>query len=253
MNQSNSTELDNMLNEIFLDIPPVNKPLRSLTDAADAVSDASCHEVSKVTSTKKFDPNFKAQALKLEEEIRSVSEQAIERLLASKGYGKGVDCKFKIHSSHRVSIKSSVDTGKAFTAIIHTILSREGALGKQAFIRAKVKQMWPNASVTKNWNQPLPIWAISNAKTRVMGLGAPFDSIKIKRGATLNDLHAASKAAVEKSQCKTISFRPEVLLSDAHLIVNGVPFAISQNKSGGKEYAYVRASTLKLQEALEKK
>lgn len=253
MNQSNSAELGNVLNEIFLDIPHVIEPHRALNDADDAVSVASRHECSQSTPSKKFDPNFKAHALKLEEEIRSASGQAIERLLASKGYGKGVDCKFRIHSSHRVSIKSSVDSGKAFTAIIQTILSREGALGSQAFIRAKVKLMCPNASVTKNWNQPLPAWAIRNFKTRAIGLGAPFDSIKLKRGATLNDLHAASKAAVQKSQCKTRSFRPEVLLSDTHLIVNGVPFAISQNKSGGKEYAYVRASTLKLQDALEKR
>lgn len=74
-----------------------------------------------------------------------------------------------------------------------------------------------------------------------------------KKRATLNDLHAASKTAVEKFQGKAQKFEPEVLLSDTQLIINGVPFAISRNKSGGKEYSCVRVNTTKLQEALAKR
>lgn len=250
MNQSNSAELGNLLNEIFLDIPYVTEPHRALDDAVDAVRVASSFECAHVLPKRKFDPHLKAHALELQEKIRLASEQAIDRVLAQNGYGKGVSCRFKVHSSHRVSIKSNADTCKSFTAIINMILSREGALAAQGFIRSKVQQMYPNASVTKNWNQPLLPWAIRNVNTRVVGFGAPFDSIKLKRGATLNDLHAASKTAVEKSQGVATTFKPEVLLSGTHLIVNGVPFAISKNKSGGKEYSCVRVSTSKLQEAL---
>ncbi len=253
MNQSNSAELDNPLNEIFLDIPNVTEPHRALNNAADAVRIARNFECSQVTPSRKFDPDLKVHALELQEKIRSASGQAIDQVLAQNGYGKGVSCRFRVHSSHRVSIKSTVDSGKSFTAIIHMILTREGALAAQGLIRSKVQQMYPNASVTKNWNQPLPPWAIRNVNTRVIGLGAPFDSIKVKRGATLNDLHAASKTAVEKSQGVATTFKPEVLLSDTHLIVNGVPFAISKNKSGGKEYSCVRVNTSKLQEALVKR
>jgi hypothetical protein len=44
-----------------------------------------------------------------------------------------------------------------------------------------------------------------------------------------------------------------MLTTAAHLSIDGVPFAISQKKSGGKEYAYGCVSTLKLHDALKKK
>ena len=230
MNQSNSAELDSLLNEIFLDSPHVTEPHRALSDAVDAVRVASSFACSQAMPSKKFDTDLKVYALELQEKIRSASEEAIDRVLAQNGYGKGVSCRFRVHSSHRVSIKSSVDSGKSYTAIINMILTREGALASQVFIRTKVQQMYPNASVTKNWNQPLPIWAIRNVKTRLIGLGAPFDCIKLKRGATLNDLHAASKTAVEKSQGVATTFKPEVLLK-THLFpsivikASGTPIA----------------------------
>ena len=250
MNQSNSAGLCNFPDDLCLDIQDVSDTHRALNGAVDGVSVPAIFKGSTSKKNTNFDPKWKEAAMDLQAKLDEACDQLTKQWLVQNGYGNGRDCRLRVHSEHRVSVKPTVGSGNAFNAIIHTILSREGALGTQTFIRAKAKEMYPNASVTKNWNQALQPWAIRNVMARVAGLGAPFDSIKLKRGATLNDLHAASKTAVEKFKGGAQSFTSKILLSDTHLIVNGVPFVVSKNKSGGKEYQCFRISKLKLEDAL---
>ncbi len=249
MNQSNSLELD----DIFIDVPVPADYRQDLSESLHGADVQHTFECSGLNKPRGFQPNLRERAKALEVQLSEACEKAAKNIFIQNGYRKGVECQFRFHRSYRVSIKPAAGSGNAFNAIIQTIFTREGALQTQAFVRSKAQEMCPTASITKNWNQPLQPWAIKKVMTRVLGLGAPFDKIKIKKGATLNDLHAASKTAVEKFKGGAQSFTPTVLMSDTHLIVNGVPFSISTNKSGGKEYPSVRVSTLKLLQALQKR
>lgn len=253
MNQSNNAGLCNFPDDLCLDIQDVSDSHRALNEPDDGVSVPAIFEGAKPKKNTNFDAKWKEAALDLQAKLSEACDQLTKQWLVRNGYGNGRDCRLRIRSEHRVSVKPTAGSGNAFNAIIQTILTREGALQTQAFVRSRAQEMCPTVPVTKNWNQPLPSWAINKVMTKVAGFGSPFDTIKLKKGATLNDLHAASKIAVQKFQGRAKTFTPEVLLSDTHLIVNGVPFAISRNKSGGKEYSCVRVSTSKLQEALAKR
>jgi len=251
INQSNNFEFNDFLNDPSIDVTDVSH-LRQDRDVSISETSGSCLiERLEPKKNSTFQPDLRAKAKALQDQLRDACEQAAKNVFTQNGYGKGVDCRFRFHRSYRVSIKPAAGSGNAFNAIIQTILSREGASQTQAFVRSKAQEMCPTASITKNWNQPLPVWAIKKVKERAAGLGAPFDTIKLNKIVTLNNLHAACKTAVEKSQGRSQTFTPVVLVSDTHFIVNGVPFPISKNKSGGKEYSCVRVSVQKLQQALE--
>lgn len=181
MNQSNSAELYDFPDDFCLDIPNVNNPHRTLDETSDVVSRTAIFKSAVSRNNTNFDPKWQVAATDLQAAIKQASDQAAKKWLVEHGYGNGHDCRLRVHSEPRVSVKPMAGSGNAFNAIIQTLLTLEGALQTQASVRSKVQAMCPTVPVTKNWNQPLPSWAINKVMARVACLGSPFDTIKLKK------------------------------------------------------------------------
>lgn len=147
-------------------------------------------------------------------------------------------------------IKAQPGGAKVYKALIEHILTPSAAVKKQGSIRSYIEQQFPSHSVTKDWTKPLPPWAIQKIKDRIQGSAAPIGTIKLPKKCTLNQLHKAAAAAVERHKTGAQTFRPIVEVTEDSVIINGAPFPIGLNKGKKATYEYARLPLPKLMEAL---
>ena len=147
-------------------------------------------------------------------------------------------------------MKAKEGKGKVYQAIIDHILTQSGAVKSQTQIRSYVADMFPSHTMPKDWTKPLPAWAVKKAKERIQNSAVPISNIQLPKAVTLSQLHTAAKAAMERHKTGAQTFKPVVQVSDTAVVINGVAFPISNNKVKGEIYKQVRASMLRLLEAL---
>jgi len=135
-------------------------------------------------------------------------------------------------------MKAKEGSSKVFRAIISHILTRSGAVKSQTEIRSYVAERFPGHSVPKDWTKPLPTWAIKKVKQSIQNSVAPISNIQLPKEVTLSRLHKAAGAAMERHKTGVQTFRPVVEVSDTSIVVNGVAFPISINKSKDGVYKY---------------
>lgn len=151
-----------------------------------------------------------------------------------------------------VRIKATPQSGNVLRALLQRILSANGAAETQVAIREYVQLQHQAHNVYKDWTKPLPTWAIIQAQKQVLGSGLPFNQLKIKSKMSLRDIHAAAKDALIRSKGGTLSYSAEISISDDSLVINGLVFKITKNRSGGKEYSIARLNVESLRMALTK-
>ena len=147
-------------------------------------------------------------------------------------------------------MKAKEGKGKVYQAIIDHILTQSGAVKSQTQIRNYVAEMFPSHTMPKDWTKPLPAWAVKKAKERIQNSAVPISNIQLPKAVTLSQLHTAAKAAMERHKTGAQTFKPVVQVSETAVVINGVAFPISNNKVKGEIYKQVRASMLRLLEAL---
>ena len=147
-------------------------------------------------------------------------------------------------------MKAKEGKGKVYQAIIDHILTQSGAVKSQTQIRSYVADMFPSHTMPKDWTKPLPAWAVKKAKERIQNSAVPISNIQPPKAVTLSQLHTAAKAAMERHKTGAQTFKPVVQVSETAVVINGVAFPISNNKVKGEIYKQVRASMLRLLEAL---
>ncbi len=147
-------------------------------------------------------------------------------------------------------MKAKEGKGKVYQAIIDHILTQSGAVKSQTQIRSHVADMFPSHTMPKDWTKPLPAWAVKKARERIQNSAAPISNIQLPKAVTLSQLHATARAAMERHKTGVLTFRPVVEVSDTSIIINGVEFAVGNNKVKGETYKYMRASMPKLLKAL---
>ena len=135
-------------------------------------------------------------------------------------------------------MKAKEGASKVFSAIIDHILTQSGAVKSQTEIRNYVAERYPSHSVPKDWKRPLPAWAIKKVKERIRNSAAPISNIHLPKEVTLSQLHKAAGVAMERHKTGVQTFRPVVEVSDTSIVVNGVAFPISINKSKDGVYKY---------------
>ena len=151
-----------------------------------------------------------------------------------------------------VRIKATPQSGNVLRALLQRILSANGAAETQVAIREYVQLQHQAHNVYKDWTKPLPAWAIIQAQKQVLGSGLPFNQVKIKSKMSLRDIHAAAKDALIRSKGGTQTYSAEISISDDSLVINGLVFKITKNRSGGKEYSIARLNVDSLRMALVK-
>ena len=147
-------------------------------------------------------------------------------------------------------MKAKEGKGKVYQAIIDHILTQSGAVKSQTQIRSYVADMFPSHTMPKDWTKPLLAWAVKKARERIQNSAAPISNIQLPKAVTLSQLHTAAKAAMERHKTGAQTFKPVVQVSETAVVINGVAFPISNNKVKGETYKQVRASMLRLLEAL---
>jgi hypothetical protein len=147
-------------------------------------------------------------------------------------------------------MKAKEGKGKVYQAIIDHILTQSGAVKSQTQIRNYVAEMFPSHTMPKDWTKPLLAWAVKKARERIQNSAAPISNIQLPKAVTLSQLHTAAKAAMERHKTGAQTFKPVVQVSETAVVINGVAFPISNNKVKGETYKQVRASMLRLLEAL---
>ncbi len=147
-------------------------------------------------------------------------------------------------------MKAKEGKGKVYQAIIDHILTQSGAVKSQTQIRSYVAEMFPSHTMPKDWTKPLPAWAVKKARERIQNSAAPISNIQLSKAVTLSQLHTAARAAMERHKTGAQTFKPVVQVSETAVVINGVAFPISNNKVKGETYKQVRASMLRLLEAL---
>jgi hypothetical protein len=147
-------------------------------------------------------------------------------------------------------MKAKEGKGKVYQAIIDHILTQSGAVKSQTQIRNYVAEMFPSHTMPKDWTKPLPAWAVKKARERIQNSAVPISNIQLPKAVTLSQLHTAAKAAMERHKTGAQTFKPVVQVSETAVVINGVAFPISNNKVKGETYKQVRASMLRLLEAL---
>ena len=147
-------------------------------------------------------------------------------------------------------MKAKEGKGKVYQAIIDHILTQSGAVKSQTQIRNYVAEMFPSHTMPKDWTKPLLAWAVKKARERIQNSAAPISNIQLSKAVTLSQLHTAAKAAMERHKTGAQTFKPVVQVSETAVVINGVAFPISNNKVKGEIYKQVRASMLRLLEAL---
>lgn len=148
-------------------------------------------------------------------------------------------------------MKAKEGKGKVYQAIIDHILTQSGAVKSQTQIRSYVADMFPSHTMPKDWTKPLPAWAVKKARERIQNSAVPISNIQLPKAVTLSQLHTAARAAMERHKTGVLTFRPVVEVSDTSIVINGVTFAVSNNKVKSETYRYLRTSMPKLLTALD--
>lgn len=135
-------------------------------------------------------------------------------------------------------MKAKEGSSKVFQAIIDHILTQAGAVKPQKQVREYVAAMFPSHSVPKDWTKPLSDWAVKKIKQRIKNSAPPISTIQLPKEVTLSQLHKAAGVAMERHKTGVQTFRPVVEVGDTSIIINGVAFPISINKSKDGVYKY---------------
>lgn len=200
----------------------------------------------------KFDPSLGQSRNETQARLR-LDIAAFKESIRVK-YGRMEHLAIKVDASATVSIKkqNDADAGNVYGEIISRILTAEGAMQSQADIRRHVQPLVPSQSVPRDWNKPLPVWAVRKVQDHIFGMGAPMSTIRPGKGWSLNDLHKAARTAVEKHKTGCNTYKVTVTLTDETVIVNGTPFRIGTNKVAKETYPQLRVPMRRLIEAITK-
>jgi uncharacterized protein (DUF736 family) len=142
---------------------------------------------------------------------------------------------------------------RVLLSLIDVVLGPKGAERTQDECRQAVETLHPQFPVTKTWTKPLPPWAVRHAKKIVLCSSHPISTLVVKQGASLKDLHTAVKIAMSKDADDAPTFRVSLSILPDAVIINGVRFKRTVNKSNGRDYSVVRLAIPALQAAAQRK
>jgi hypothetical protein len=145
--------------------------------------------------------------------------------------------------------KSTPGSYKVLLSLIDVVLGPRGATITQEDCRATVQAMHPEMAVSKDWTKPIPAFALERAKTSAM-MRPPGSPVMVKRGMSLRDLHNAVRIAAVKASGESRSYGASITIADDAIVINGVRFKLSVNKSNGREYVVARLNVAALEDAL---
>jgi hypothetical protein len=177
---------------------------------------------------------------------KTLQQNAVDRLQLMTDAPKGVTYRVKVTPV----VSSTPGAWKVLKALIDLTLSQRGALMTQTACREEVQRQFPQHSVCKDWTKPMPKWAMTHAKKRILTSAPPISTLKFKNDATLSDMHKAAKVACAKSSADGLTVKASVTVTNDAVMINGHSFRLTVNKSNGKEYPLFRITTQALLKAL---
>lgn len=100
-------------------------------------------------------------------------------------------------------------TAQFYTMLLQRILSPLGASETQTEIAEALLKIDPRHTAPKDWNKPIPSWALKKLRTLITNSVPPFDSIRVTSKTTLASLHATAR---RRHAVSSGGFRKEVTL-----------------------------------------
>jgi hypothetical protein len=194
---------------------------------------------------RKFDPALRAKAAKAQQVLQNEVNDFVKRATAQKPELADLS----INASVIARVRSTKGSSAVLKTLIDTILSPTVMARTRSEIREVVQCQHPTFAVYKDWNKPLPNWALNHTRKRLLGCFPVLRSLKTTSTTTLNQLYAGARALFAK-EAGAMTFRPVVTIDRERVIVNGAEFKISVNRSNGRSYEMVRLNMQKFIEAL---
>ena len=161
----------------------------------------------------------------------------------------GLFADFNMSLEVKARTKSTPGGYKVLLSLIDVVLGPRGATITQEDCRATVQAMHPEMAVSKDWTKPIPAFALERAKTSAM-MRPPGSPVVVKRGMSLRDLHNAVRVAALKASGESRTYRASITIANDAIMINGVRFKLSVNKSNGQEYVFARLNIEVLEGAL---
>ncbi|VTU36495.1 hypothetical protein [Variovorax sp. RA8] len=194
---------------------------------------------------RKFDPALRGVASRARQDIQRHVDAYIQQEVARHPELGGLAIRGRVSATPKASSGSSA----VLKEIIDRILSPSVATATRTSIREGVQKKFPQQAVYKDWSKPLPEWAMRFVRQRAACGTSAVARMKVGPSMTLSQLYIEARTSLAREQGAQ-SYRATITVSAHHITINGQEFKVTQNKSNGKTYDFVRLSMDKLNEAM---